>query len=201
LRLRNDTRISSGNYWTGPVEPGWLASEIGVLVRNARQQFPLGLLLARRRMIKRPVQTTAQGLVAGRIVRVQGTIGFGPPGQRCTSADLELVRAVEGGGDLPDFWLHLADGSSVSIAARDAGREGRLAVLDPWEDRQSFVVCDASTPALFRQSRFRDGRPAEACGLAVQMIDPDQGDPWQRAVGVGWRLTAAARPLTIRFGA
>jgi hypothetical protein len=189
----------SGGYWTGDLEPGWLECEIAGLVRSARQRFPLGRLLARRRMMKLAVDTRSEALVQGRTVRVRGTIGLAPVGGGSSSTALERVRAVEAGADLPDFWLHLADGSSVSIAAAEAGRDGRLFVLDAWEDRQSFATCDTRTPLLFRQSRFRGGQSAEACGVAVQTIDPDQSDVWHRTVGLGWRLIATGGPLVVKF--
>jgi hypothetical protein len=149
--------------------------------------------------MKLAVHTSSDALVQGRTVRVRGTIGLAPVGGGSSSTPPELVRAVEGGADLPDFWLLLSDGSSVSIAAAEPGRDGRLVVLDAWEDRQSFATCDERTPPLFRQSRFRDGQPAEACGVAVQTIDPDQSDAWQRTVGLGWTVIATGGPLVVRF--
>ena len=194
-RRGNDSWRTEGPYWTArDLEPGWLSCELAALARAFRQRFPLARALARRRMLTLPVTSGGGALAHGALVRLAGTIDLGTDARA-----LATIHAVAEGADLPDFWLRLADGATVAVAAGDAGRSGRLHRLDAWEDRASGAPCDERTAPLDRQSRFRPGHGAEVCGVVVETPDPDQARAWHRELGRGWTLVAGRWPLTIRF--
>jgi hypothetical protein len=191
-----------GGCWTcGELAPGWLACELRAAERVLRHWLPLGRIVARRRLRGLPAHATSASLVEGETVRVRGTIGFGPVEAVTPHLAMALVRTVEEGGDLPDFWLHLADGVSIAVAAGAAAKLERLQVLDCWEDRQSRATCDERTPRLFRQVRFRPGQPVEVAGLAIRTLDPDQPGARYRVAGLGWMLLPGRYPLTVSFTA
>jgi hypothetical protein len=139
----------------------WFSWEVSTLLEKFSRLMSRTQTRARQRLLQLPARLIANSLVEGQRVRLRGRVvlpQLPPPDQ--------LVRMVEGGGELPDFTLVLDDGVEVKVAAADAGVSEKLRLLDLWEDRQTHATCGSRTEALFRQSRFRPGGTVEICGVA-----------------------------------
>ncbi|HEY0705310.1 MAG TPA: hypothetical protein VGG33_00845 [Polyangia bacterium] len=155
---------------------------------------------------KVPLIPTGAALAPAPVVRLIGVV----EAEAVTPAAFSGVSTVvarheigeRGGGSVhrsvaaQDFTIRLPDGHKVTVRAREALDEKRLALVDQTPDRW---LGGQSTHGWFCESRLRPGDQVEVIGQAARAVDRHAERIGDRQPALSWILTAGRMPLALRF--